>query len=649
MSKSKKAGIAGIAIIIVLLTVFLFLRKEPITAIQQKARDSDIETMIRQMSLRDKAAQMIVPSFRIWKAEGADESQAENVTELNNEIREMIQQDHFGGVLLNMENCRDPEQTLRLVADMQTANRDGGGIPMLIAIDQEGGNVANVGFATKGVSNMALAATGDPENAREMAYIHGKEIGLLGIQVDYAPVVDINNNPANPIIGIRAFSDKTDIVSKFGIAYLQGLHKAGTIATLKHFPGHGNTDTDSHTGFPIINSNYEELKQKELIPFQEAINAGADMVMTAHIQYPQIETETYTSVSTGEKVYLPATMSRTIMTGILREKMGFEGVIASDALEMAAIADHFQMEDVITMTVNAGVDMLLPPTVKNYEQFRMTQTMLDMLISLVENGKIEESRIDDAVRRILTLKEKYGVLQTTDFTVTEEKIKAATNGIAREENRAKEREIAEKAITLVKNENEAFPIRMKPEEKTVILYSGSCEGLIGSGDLVRQMLEEKNTIPENAEISIMLNTEENGEECIQAATEANHVILLHQVYSAGDMKPDVRTSFSDAVFDKIIEKRHEENKTTIFVSCRLPYDSARFAAADAILLIYWASDMWDTPPVTGPGSNYSSNLPVGLLACFGEGKPQGTLPVDIPAMNRDYEMTGEIEWSGATK
>ncbi len=165
-----------------------------------------------------------------------------------------------------------------------------------MTVDQEGGNVARIGFGTSGIGNMALAATGDPSNAKEMAELYGKEMGLLGINTDFAPVVDVNNNPNNPIIGIRSFSDSPKMVAEYGISYIEGLHETGTIATLKHFPGHGNTDTDSHTGFPLIDSTYEELKEFELIPFQKTIDAGADMVMTAHIQYPQIEKETYTSI-----------------------------------------------------------------------------------------------------------------------------------------------------------------------------------------------------------------------------------------------------------------------------------------------------------------------------------------------------------------
>ena len=439
------------------------------SAILEKQRQDPLEKQVSSMKLEDKVAQMMIASFRVWKEvpETEDEVQpqqeppAVNITELNDEIRDMLGRDHFGGVLLFGENFVDAEQTLRLTADMQNANKSGGGLPLMFFVDQEGGNVSRIGYSTIGVSNMALAATGDPENARKMASVHGEEIGLLGIRADFAPVVDVNNNPANPVIGNRSFSDDPETVSKFGCAYLNGLHDVGIAAALKHFPGHGNTDTDSHTGFPVIDSSYEELKACELIPFKAAIDAGADMVMTAHIQYPQIETETYTSVSTGEQVFLPATMSRKILTDILRGDMGFQGVIVSDALDMAAITDNFSVEDIVKYTINAGVDLLILPGVKDTKLFALTQTYLDTVVSLVKAGEIDEARINDAVLRILRLKQKYGILDQKDFSVTEEKISAAKNGVGSAAHRETERQIAEKALTLVKNENNAFPIEMK--------------------------------------------------------------------------------------------------------------------------------------------------------------------------------------------
>ena len=618
-------------------------------AYAENAGNDPLAEIVSGMSLRDKAAQMMIASFRVWKEvppKSEDQPKEEppkvNITELNDEIREMVSRDHFGGILLFAENFVDAEQTLRLVSDLQTANREGGGLPQIFFADQEGGRVNRISYAIQGVSNMALGATGDPENARAMAAILGEESGLLGIQADFAPVVDINNNPANPIIGIRSFSDDPQAVAEFGCAYMAGLHDTGTIAALKHFPGHGNTDTDSHTGFPLINSTYEELKSCELIPFKAAIDAGADMVMTAHIQYPQIEKETLLSVSTGEQVYLPATMSKTILTDILRGDLGFDGVIVSDALDMSAICDNFTVEDTVRLTINAGVDLLILPGVKDTNLFRLTETYVDTAVALVESGEISEKRIDESVLRILKLKQKYGILDLTDFSLTEEKIAAAREGVGSAAHRDTEWQIAEKALTVVKNENNAFPLDVKGGEKTLILFADSCASRTGTGDLVRQMLADRRVLPEGAEIIVMKNTRDNEEECIQAAKDADHVILVHQVYTMACLDPATEDGFSSGTFDKIIPAVHEAGKTVILVSCQLPYDAARFPDADAILLTYWSSVMRELP---AEGKPWSANLPAGLLACFGVGEAGGRLPVSIPALDDSYRPVSEIIWS----
>lgn len=604
------------------------------TAYAENGADDPLREILSGMTLRDKVAQMMIASFRNWEEappEGGEQPAEEpakvNVTELNAPIREMLGRNHFGGILLFGENFADAEQTIRLVSDLKTTNRDGGGLPQIVFVDQEGGNVNRVPYSTQGVGNMALAAMGDPENARTMAAIHGEEIGLLGIHADFAPVMDVNNNPNNPVIGIRSFSDEPQTVAAFGCAYLEGLHSRGTMAALKHFPGHGNTDTDSHTGFPLIDSTYEELQARELIPFKAAIDAGADMVMTAHIQYPQIEKETYTSVSNGEQVFLPATMSKTILTGILRGDLGFDGVIVSDALDMAAVADHFSVEDMVRLTVNAGVDLLILPAVRSAELFRLTDTYVDTTVALAESGEISEARIDEAVLRILKLKQKYGILDQTGFSVTDEQIAAAKDRVGSAEHRETEWRIAEKALTLFKNENNAYPLEVKAGEKTLILFADSCASRAGAGSLALKLLEERQALPEGAEITVMKNTRDNEAECIQAAKDADHVILVHRTYSKACMDPETEDGFSSGTFDRIIPAVHEAGKTVIVVSCQLPYDAVRFPDADSVLLTYWGSTMRELP---AEGACWAVNLPAGLLACFGACDAGGTVPVRMP-------------------
>ena len=648
----------GKAILAIVLTAALLLMGTFAGAAEGDAGDMDIEAMIAGMTLEQKVGQMMLASFRVWKEvpEADDEAQptvenveqevpAVNVTELNREIRACLARYHFGGIVLFAENCRDAEQTLRLVAEMQQANQAGSDIPLLFSVDQEGGSVTRLGFGTSGPGNMALAAAGDPQDAAAMAAIYGEELGLLGIHADYAPVMDVNNNANNPVIGVRSFSDDPETVAEYGVSYLQGLHSAGAMCTVKHFPGHGNTGTDSHTGLPRIDSTYEELKAFELVSFQAAIDAGADMVMTAHIQYPQIETGTWTSRATGEEINLPATMSPVILTDILRGDMGFEGVVVSDALDMRAVADNFTDEDMLCLTINAGVDMLILPCVYDTANFRRVQSMMDLAVQLVRDGKISQARVDDAVRRILTLKQKYGLLDQKDFTVTDSRVSRAVNGIGSEAHRQKALEIAEKALTLVKNEGGAFPIAMQPGESALILFADSCASRFFTGELVKQRLSALGALPEDAKIDVMVNDRENGDACVEAAARADHVVLVHRTYNAACLDPATDDGFSTEVFDRIIAARHEAQKAVIVVSCQLPYDAARFTEADAMLLTYGSSPMRAQPAETGEGSAYVPNLPAALCACFGVGEAKGRLPVDLPALNDSYGFDDEILYS----
>ena len=270
--------------------------------------------------------------------------------------------------------------------------------------------------------------------------------------------------------------------------------------------------------------------------------------------------------------------------------------------------------------------------------FQRVQTYVDTAVGLVERGEIDEARIDESVLRILKLKQKYGVLDLKDFAVTEEKIAATQAGVGSAEHREAEWEMAEKALTVYKNENSAFPLDVKAGEKTLILFADSCASRVGAGDLARQLLEEEQALPDGAEIAVMVSTADNEEECIQAAVDADHVILVHRVYNLACLNPETDDGFSSGTFDKIIPAVHGAGKTVIVVSCQLPYDATRFPDADAILLTWWGSTMRELP---AEGACWSANLPAGLLACFGACPAEGTSPVELPALDDQYRPAKE--------
>ncbi len=617
-----------------------------------------ISSIIEDMTLEEKVGQLMIPYFRVWKeaqenkdaklsVENPDmEEEKVNITELNDELRKCIRDHHYGGIILFAENIYDTEQTMKLISDMQASNREGNGLPLLIAADQEGGNVARIGFGTTGISNMALAATGNKENVRKMAEVFGEELRCLGINTDFAPVLDVNNNPVNPVIGIRSFSDSPQRVAEYGLSFIQGLKEQGVISTLKHFPGHGDTNTDSHTGFPCIDKSYEELKEFELIPFKEAIDNGVDMIMTAHIQYPQIEKEKYISTSTGEEVFLPATMSHAILTDILRDDIGFEGVVVTDALDMAAITDNFEYEDVLMKAINAGADMLIVPTEFENGVLLPSIDSVDITVRLVKEGKIHVSRIDEALHRILSLKEKYGLLEEQDFSVSEDDIKEACLTVGSSEHRELAVKLSREALTLLKNED-AFPIKRKAGDETLLLFSDTCASRAGTGELVKKILKDKGIISEDKELTVMVNNADNEDECIEAAKKANHIILVYRTYNEACLDPASDTGFSSGVFDKVTEAAHGQDKKVILISCQLPYDAARFMDADGIILSYCSSPMKEIPNESGPGSAFAPNLMEAILSCFDESllDLKGKLPVNIPALDADHHITEKILYS----
>ena len=264
---------------------------------------------------------------------------------------------------------------------------------------------------------------------------------------------------------------------------------------------------------------------------------------------------------------------------------------------------------------------------------------------LAEEGRIDMGQIDDSVRRILKLKQRHGLLRLRDFTVTEEAVQAAVKGVGSAENRRAAWDIALQAATLLRNERGAFPLQIAPGTQTLILFADSCASRAGAGPLAADTLAAQGVLPEGAEIRVLTHSRENDAECLQAAAEADHVILVHRTYSAACLDPATDDGFSSAIFDQIIAARHADGRTVILVSCQLPYDAARFPEADAILLTYGSSPMRAVPPESGEGSAFVPNLPAALCACFGLGTPQGRLPVNLPALDENRAFTDEILFS----
>ncbi len=617
------------------------------------AADQKVQDLLDKMTLREKVSQMFISSVRTWAEAGVDTTDMSSWTlsqglggtamqTLEPEVAKIIAKERFGGMILYGENCSaGNEKLLELATDMQKANQDTDSecvIPLLIAADQEGGDVARLSEGTRGIGNMALTATGKEEYITQEASIFGRELRNCGVNTSFAPSIDVNNNPANPVIGTRSFSDDPEVVAKSGILFMNAMGGEGIITSVKHFPGHGNTATDSHTGLPMVDKTYDELKECELIPFQAAIDAGAEMIMTAHIQYPEIDTTTMKSASDGEEIYIPATMSHKLLTEILREDMGFEGVIVSDALNMEAITAHFGMEEACVMTINAGTDLIITPLVIwNPETAQQMSELLDSLTAKVESGEIPEERINDSVTRILNMKAKHNLLDPVNTELTQEQKDAAADPAVLGEDIQTAWDHSTDAITLAKNEEDLLPITLKEDENILFVFTSSLRPY--TADMAMSRLKEEGLVPESVTYQSIAVSADTEQEAIEAAKEADYVFAVSSVFNTAGFDPTTDSGLASKIFDEVIDEAHNAGHKVVFLSGVLPYDAARYQAADAIVITYDSFGMTEAP--TGLKA-YIPNLIAGMCCAFGEFEPVGTLPVVIPALGEDYTFTEDV-------
>lgn len=606
--------------------------EEPEQAETEPIPEIDLDQIVSTMTTEQKVEQLLMPAFRSYSPDGYAYNY---VTTLPDDLAALLSRRGFGGVILFAENSESTEQMTRLIHQMQTANSQGQNPgQLLMGVDQEGGMICRLATGTKFSGNMGLGATANPESARTAGEIIGKEIKACGFNFDLAPVVDVNNNPANPVINLRSFSDDPNTVASFGKAFVEGLHEAGVASSLKHFPGHGNTSTDSHTGFPRIEGTYEELAASELIPFKACMDAGADAVMTAHIQYPGIETETYTSISTGQQVYLPATLSKTIITDILRGKLGFNGVVITDAMNMDAIANNFSSLDAARLALNAGVDLILMPVnVTDKGGIDRLEQYIRDVAAMVDAGTIDPANVDAAVKRVLTMKLNLGILDPYDGSDIEARVKAADDLVGCADHHAKEWEIAKDTLTIVKNDNNMLPLN-RDGEKTIIFipkYS-----IMTSADYAVKLLEEDGKLPEGV-ITTVCYEEYGLTAMAQAAEGADNVIIVTRTWSVRDAAGILNN------VDGLIQTVHQRGGRAAVLSCYMPYDIARLTSADAIGLCYGFGTMSEDPRVTDHKVEFTPNLPAALYMYFdGTDSFSGKLPLDIPALNADSSFSDTV-------
>ncbi|MEG8304974.1 glycoside hydrolase family 3 protein [Bacillus mojavensis] len=601
---------------------------------EAKPRSSDdAKQIVDRMTLDEKIGQMLMPDFRNWKKEGESSPQA--FTKMNEEVAGLIKKYQFGGVILFAENVKTTEQTVRLTDAYQKASPK---IPLLLSIDQEGGIVTRLGEGTNFPGNMALGATRSRINAYQTGSMIGKELSVLGINTDFSPVLDINNNPDNPVIGVRSFSSDRELTARLGLYSMKGLQRQNIASALKHFPGHGDTDVDSHYGLPLVSHNQERLREVELYPFQKAIDAGADMVMTAHVQFPAFDDTTYKSKFDGSDIMVPATLSKKVMTGLLREEMGFGGVIVTDALNMKAIADHFGQEEAVVMAIKAGVDIaLMPASVTSLKDEQKLASVIDSLKEAVKNGDIPLQQINKSVERIISLKIKRGIYPAHHDSSIDKKVKKALKTVGSKHHTKTEQKIAEKAVTVLKNDQHTLPF--KPKKGTRILIAAPYEEQTASIEKTIHDLMQRKKIK-----SVSLNKMNFAEKVFNAEHEkqvkeadyiitGSYVVKNDPVVNDGVIDDTVTdsskwaTAFPRAVMNAALQHK----KQFVLMSLRNPYDAANFEEARALIAVYGFKGYAN-------GRYLQPNIPAGVKAIFGQSKPKGTLPVDIPSVTKPGDI-----------
>ncbi|WP_050613451.1 beta-N-acetylhexosaminidase [Bacillus testis] len=548
---------------------------------KQKGKKYDLAAYsLSKMTLEEKIGQMLMPDFRQWNGK--------DVTAMLPEISKMVKEYHIGGVILFRENVVTTEQTARLIhAYQQSADKQA----LLMAIDQEGGIVTRLQSGTDLPGNMALGATRSNALAEKAGKVIGEELQALGFNLDLAPVLDVNNNPDNPVIGVRSFGEDPNLVAELGSAYMDGLHHAGMGATAKHFPGHGDTNVDSHVGLPQVNKKVEDLKQMELVPFQRAMNNGLDAVMTAHITFPQIDSTRAISKKTGEEVAVPATLSRKILTGLIRENMGYNGVVITDAMNMGAISEHFGTVDAAVKAVQAGADILLMPV--GLEQ------AANGLKAAVLKGDIPKKQMDESVKRILELKLKRGIIKNEKEPAVDTIIAQALKTVGSEEHKKVEKEAAEKSVTLVKNDG-ALPIKALGEKETLAVVGRTNIQELGAA--IKKY--HSNTATIELPDSFLWTPEQQ-----KVLKEATYII-------AGSYTSNVEMrSPSNPQMQMINRLQEITDAPVIAVGIRNPYDIMAYPNVNAYLAQYGFK-----------GSNFSATA----AAIFGQVNPSGKLPVTLP-------------------
>ena len=519
-----------------------------------------LKKILSSMSLEEKIGQKFQVGF--------------NGTKITPDIKEMIEDYYVGGIIYFRRNIESLKQVSALSNDLQMLSTNKKhNLPLIISTDQEGGAVNRLIGGTHFPGNMVIGATRQPGLAEKAGRAIAEQLKAVGINMDLAPVLDVSNNPLNISVGTRSFGGDPVLVAALGAAFIKGMQEEDIIACAKHFPGHGDTIVDSHLDLPVIECNRERLEKVEIYPFKAAVEAGVDSIMTAHIYLPALES--------GKGI--PATLSYSILTGLLRGKLGFTGIIITDCLEMKAIADKFGTVEGSVMAIEAGADIVLIS-----HSLDKQKAAIDATIKAVKEGRITEEHINQSVLRILGLKRKRIGLENPPVSDYRKIDKESEEKIAYE--------ISQAGVTLVRDKDNLIPINSNYKKVLVIDFSikklSPAEDGMEGNDLLINYLRKEGVKVEHLALS-------GSDRELSLSEEIDLIIVCvnSAVYNANQVR--------------VIKKLQATGLPLIVISSN-PYDLRILPGINTFLAIY------DYSPF---------NLKVAGEIMIGKYKAKGSLPV----------------------
>ena len=613
-----------------------------------------------QFSAMEKqiAAKMAI-DIRYFCADAASQAASScltPVTELPKVLADMITATGIGSVVLFAENLSSTAQIVKLTDDLQRAAlQSESEQPLIISIDQEGGRVVRLPQATSFAGNMAIGATYKANGvkfAAKTSTVIAKELKALGINNNYAPVVDVNTNANNPVINTRSFGDNPQMVAELGAAAVNGFQQNSVMATLKHFPGHGDTHVDSHLGLPLVDHDLATIAQQDLAPFKWIIDlSDPAMIMTAHIQYPALD-DSMIENNAGDKIIRPATMSRKILTDLLREEMGFDGIIATDALDMAGISHYFDQVTAVVETFMAGADLAVMPfkirTPEDIDKFAVfIKAVAQALQQKIVNNEFSDKELAQSISRINRYKTRYIKLPETPIN---KQIDTAKQVIAQPQHLALEQSLADNAVVLLTNKKrtdkkQAIPVDGNKIDRIHLFVLNWQEFRALKQAIVTQWQKLGKVAPS---VSATVVSEGDAAEQLASAkkvAKADLVIAtidtkIASVVDVGGVEDLITTStLLNEAQDKInyaqlltkqLQQAHQQKVSSILVAKGSPYLLQPYTDfADAILVTF--DDRIYQKPNTKANEEaaYSPGYNTAMAIVFGKQNILGKLPVTL--------------------